>query len=226
MTGKNLRAFAYLRTSSQANVNGDSSERQRQAIQSYATAHRITIAGEYYDKAVSGADPIDTRPGFSELARHMRDSGVDTILVETASRFARDLIVQETGHALLRERGITLIAADDPDAFTGDTPTAVMVRQILGAVAQFDKAMTVDKLRGARDRASDRLGHRIEGRKANEEIDMGLAKAVRRLARKSPKTARKRTARQIAAELADLGYVNSRGSMYGETQIRRMVSRL
>jgi hypothetical protein len=31
---------------------------------------------------------------------------VRTIIVETASRFARDLMVQEVGHAKLRERGI------------------------------------------------------------------------------------------------------------------------
>ena len=39
-------------------------------------------------------------------------------LVETASRFARDLIVQETGYKFLKERGISLIAVDDPDALT------------------------------------------------------------------------------------------------------------
>jgi hypothetical protein len=37
-------------------------------------------------------------------------NGVRTIIVETASRFARDLMVQEVGHAKLRERGIDLRA--------------------------------------------------------------------------------------------------------------------
>jgi hypothetical protein len=46
-----------------------------------------------------------------------------------------------------------LVAADDPDAFTGDTPTAKMVRQFLGAVAEFKKVNLVAKLQGARDRA-------------------------------------------------------------------------
>ena len=35
-----------------------------------------------------------------------------TIIVEKAGRFARDLMVQEVGHAKLRKRGIDLIAAD------------------------------------------------------------------------------------------------------------------
>jgi hypothetical protein len=62
------------------------------------------------------------------------------------------LMVQEVGHAKLRERGIDLIAADNPGSFIDDTPTAKLVRQVLGAISEFDKAMTVAKLRGARER--------------------------------------------------------------------------
>jgi hypothetical protein len=43
-------------------------------------------------------------------------------------------------------------ARRDSSAFVDDTPTATFVRQVLGAVAQLDKAMTVAKLRGARER--------------------------------------------------------------------------
>jgi hypothetical protein len=46
----------------------------------------------------------------------------------------RDLRVQEVGHAKLRERGIDLIAADNPSSFIDDTPTAKLVRQVLGAI--------------------------------------------------------------------------------------------
>ncbi len=92
-------------------------------------------------------------------------NGARTIIVETASRFSRDLIVQETGHAMLRERGIDLIAADSPTSFLDDGPTATMVRQILGAVSQFEKAMLVAKLRGARDRKRA-TGVKVEGRPA------------------------------------------------------------
>jgi DNA invertase Pin-like site-specific DNA recombinase len=37
-------------------------------------------------------------------------------------------------------------------SFQDDGPTAKLVRQVLGAVAEFDKPMTVAKLRGARER--------------------------------------------------------------------------
>jgi DNA invertase Pin-like site-specific DNA recombinase len=86
------------------------------------------------------------------MLEHIASNGARTIIVETANRFARDLIVQETGHRMLKAKGIEIIAADSPGAFMDDTPTATFVRQVRGAVAQLDKAMTVAKLRGARER--------------------------------------------------------------------------
>jgi len=62
------------------------------------------------------------------------------VLAENASRFARDLAVQLSGHALLRARGIELVPVDAPTYFTDPLPIAKMVRQILGAVSQFEKA--------------------------------------------------------------------------------------
>ena len=58
-------------------------------------------------------------------------NGTRSILVETASRFARDLMVQEVGFAMLQARGIELIAADNPTSFLDDTPTARLIRQVL-----------------------------------------------------------------------------------------------
>ena len=95
-----------------------------------------------------------------------------TIIVETANRFARDLMVQEVGFAMLRDLGITLIAADSPSSFLDDGPTSKLIRQILGAVSEFDKAMTVAKLKGARDRVRRQSG-KCEGRKSYAEREGG-----------------------------------------------------
>src|SRR5215213_9073349 len=164
---KGTKAVAYLRTSSAANVGADkdSEKRQRAAIIAYAKAAGIEIVDWFNDAAVSGADHIDTRPGFRDMLERIEGNGVRTIIVETASRFARDLMVQEVGYARLRERGITLIAADSPNSFQDDTPTAKLIRQVLGAIAEFDKAMTVAKLRGARERKRKTFG-KCEGRKS------------------------------------------------------------
>jgi hypothetical protein len=76
-------------------------------------------------------------------------NGTRTIVVETANRFARDLMVQEIGFAMLRARGINLIAADSPSSFLDDTPTARLIRQVLGAVSEFEKSDACCEARGA-----------------------------------------------------------------------------
>src|SRR5258706_16280957 len=99
-------------------------------------------------------------------------NGARTIIVETANRFARDLMVQEVGYAMLRSLGVTLVAADSPSSFLDDGPTSNLIRQILGAVSEFDKAMTVAKLKSARDRVRRAQG-KCEGRKAYAEREGG-----------------------------------------------------
>src|SRR6516225_2312842 len=142
------KAFAYLRTSTATNAGADkdSDKRQRSAILGFAKAKKFEVVGEFYDVDVRGADPIHTRPAFAEMLQAIHSNGVRTILVESASRFSRDLIVQETGHQYLKDLGIALIAVDSPDSFLDETPTAVLIRQILGAVSQFQKADLVAKL--------------------------------------------------------------------------------
>lgn len=93
------KAFGYLRTSSATNVgpDKDSEPRQRLAIEQWAAANSYEIAGWYYDANVKGAEPVHSRPGFAEMLVTIAGNGVRTILVEAAHRFARDLIIQETG---------------------------------------------------------------------------------------------------------------------------------
>ena len=149
MSGKALtQAVAYLRTSSAANVGSDkdSERRQLDAIETFAKGGGYEIVTTFSDAAISGGDAVTARPGFSAMLERLLSNGVRTILVETASRFARDLIVQETGYEMLKARGIELIAVDSPDSFVADTPTANLIRQVLGAVSEFEKAMLVEKL--------------------------------------------------------------------------------
>jgi DNA invertase Pin-like site-specific DNA recombinase len=221
-----------MRTSSATNVgpDRDSEKRQRDAIERFAAGAGFEIVDWFYDAAVSGADPIDSRPGFAAALERIASNGVRTIVVETANRFARDLIVQETGFRLLRDQGIELIAADSPNSFVDDTPTAALIRQVLGAVAQFEKAALVAKLKGARDRKRRDTG-KVEGRKRRvDRLDAegaaNLAAAVReakRLRRASPKTGSRMSYREIAAKLEAAGYVNERKVRYNPASIKRML---
>ncbi|WP_292406703.1 recombinase family protein [Mesorhizobium sp.] len=154
------------------------------------------------------------------MLERLLSNGVRTILVEAASRFARDLIVQETGYEMLRSRGIELIAVDSPDSFVGNTPTANLIRQVLGAVSEFEKAMLVEKLKGARERKRRETGKKVGGRRNYAEIDGGpeliaLAKKLHRY----PVNGHQRTLGDVAMALADAGYLSSAGTQYTPTAV-------
>ena len=150
-------------------------------------------------------------------------NGTKTIIVETASRFARDLMVQEVGFAMLKARGIDLIAVDSPTSFLDDTPTARLIRQVLGAVSEFEKAMLVAKLKGARDRKR-RMGVKVEGRKSIAETNPETVELARRLARSRPKGGR-RSLREISVELAAAGHMTKSGNPYAPTAVKLMLAR-
>ena len=218
-------AVAYLRTSSAANVGGDkdSDKRQRAAIEAYAKRAGFTLVAEYYDKAVSGADRIDDRPGFREMLQHLASNGAKTIIVESPDRFARDLAVQLAGHDMLKALGILIIPASAPDFFTEDTPTAVLVRQVLGAIAQFEKASSVAKLAAARKRKRESEG-RCEGRKPLSATRPGVVTLARKLRRRKPKGGQL-SLRGVASGLAARGFLNERGKPYAAKSVARMLGR-
>jgi hypothetical protein len=72
------------------------------------------------------------------------------------ARLAR--LQADAGHDHLKRLGVALVPTSAPDHFTEDTPTAILVRQVLGAIAQFDKATLVATLKAARDRKRAHTG--------------------------------------------------------------------
>lgn len=219
-----VKAVAYLRTSSATNVghDKDSDKRQRVAITAFAKANGYQVVDEYYDAAVSGADPVTDRSGFMEMLRRVSINGAKTIIVESPDRFARDLTVQLTGHDMLRDMGIELVPASAPDFFMSDTPTAVLVRQVLGAIAQFEKASTVAKLAAARKRKREATG-RCEGRKGHAEVRPDVVRLVKRLGKPRGKT-RPLSLRKISAELERQGYLNEKGGQFNPKSIAVMLN--
>ena len=103
---------------------------------------------DHYDPAVSGADPIEVTPRlFCPTG-----NGVQTVVVEDASRFARDLVAQELGVLLPIKRNVRVLTANGDDLTDTSDPSRVMMRQIAGSFAQYEKTRLVTKLKGARER--------------------------------------------------------------------------
>ncbi|HEV2202214.1 MAG TPA: recombinase family protein [Bryobacteraceae bacterium] len=157
------KAFGYIRVSGRGQLDGDGFPRQRKAIFDHAAGHGLRIVRVFREAGVSGAIESMNRPAWRELMAALLANGVRTIVIERLDRLARDLMVQETVIADLHKRGFTLLSAAEPDLMAKD-PTRILMRQLMGAVAQYDKSQTVLKLRVARDRIREKQGT-CEGRK-------------------------------------------------------------
>ena len=218
--GKLVKAVAYLRTSSAANVgtDRDSDKRQHAAIAAFCKRSGFEIVDEFYDPAVSGTDPIETRPGFSALLDRIESNGVRTVIVEDATRFARDLITQELGIVALVARGVTVLTAGGDDLTNTDDHFKVAMRQIAGAFAQLEKARLVAKLRVARERKR-KEGHKVEGRKSLAESRPEAVELARELSDQRPRL----SLREISAELASHGFSTPRGLPYSASAVASML---
>ena len=132
------------------------------------------------------------------MLKELVADGVKTIIVESPDRFARDLAVQLAGHDYLRGLGLELVPSSAPDFFVEDTSTAILVRQVLGAISQFEKATLVAKLKAARDGKRQATG-KCEGRPSYSETQAALVAEVRDLRRRG------QTLQSIADVLAERG---------------------
>lgn len=163
-------AVSYLRVSERGQINGDGFDRQREAVSRYAEAHDVEIVEEFRDEGVRGEKDLDERPGLGAMLDRIESNGVQLVLIERADRLARDLMVSEIILADLRKHGVRVVSADggidtmDENPNDPDAATRTLIRQVLGTVAQYDKTVTVWKLKAARQRIKRRTG-RCEGRK-------------------------------------------------------------
>jgi DNA invertase Pin-like site-specific DNA recombinase len=216
-------AVAYLRTSSAANVGDDkdSAKRQRAAITGYAQRADFDLVDEFSDPGVSGTDPIAERPGFSRLLDRIEGNGVRTVIVEDASRFARDLITQELGILALIKRGVRVLTANGDDLTDDSDPARKMMRQVAGAFAEYEKARIVAKLKAARDRVKAERG-KCEGRKSYAEMNPEMVALAKQLRRK-PRNGKRMTYTAISRELEKRGYLNLAGKPFDSMSIKRMV---
>jgi DNA invertase Pin-like site-specific DNA recombinase len=218
-------AVAYLRTSSAANVGDDkdSTKRQRLAIAGYAGRAGFDLVDEFSDPGVSGADPIAERPGFGELLDRIEGNGVRVVLVEDASRFARDLITQELGILALIKRGVRVLTANGDDLTDDSDPARKMMRQVAGAFAEYEKARIVAKLKAARVRKREATGGKVEGRKSLAESHPEVCALAKELRRK-PRGGKRPSLRDVSAELAARGHVNANGVPYAAKSVAAMLA--
>lgn len=218
-----MRIVSYLRVSSRHQTDGDGFARQREAIERWTEAHGADHVGEFVEEGVSGTTEVINRPALTRLVSYCLEKGpVHAILIEKADRLARDLIVSEMLIRQFSEMGVRVIEAEGGNDLTAgtDNPTATLIRQVLAAVAQFEKSSIVAKLRTARNRKRAETG-RCEGGipyglKPGEEKVVPLIGLLRRDGM---------TTREIAAALDARGVPTRSGGPWSHATVARVLSR-
>ena len=221
------QAVSYLRVSGKGQVDGDGFPRQRDAIAKFAKSRKLTVVGEFLDEGISGTTELDGRPGLAALFDRIASNGVRVVIVENASRLARDLMVQEILLAECRKLGVQVLEADGGnDLSVGSTdPTATLIRQVLGAVSQFEKSVVVLKLRAARQRMKTTTG-RCEGRKPYG-ARLGEAEVVARIVelRRKPVKGARLSYSAIAKTLNEAAVPTRTGGQWRPSTVGQILER-
>ncbi len=206
------RAFGYVRVSGKGQVDGDGLTRQEKAIRDYAERNGITVERIFREEGVSGTRY--DRPALAEMIVSLEQNGlgIKMILIEKVDRLARDLMIQEAIINDLQKEEFALISVVEGDDLLSGDPTRKLVRQVLGAIAEYDKTMTVLKLRTARERVRARDG-KCEGRKGYSEAAPEVIRDIRRLRRKRKGMGR-RTYVKVAEELNKQGLTTVTGKPF------------
>jgi DNA invertase Pin-like site-specific DNA recombinase len=171
---------------------------------------------------VSGADPLGSRPGWSALMARIDGNGVRGVIVEDASRFARELMVQEQGILELRGAGVTVLTSSGDDLTASNDPGRTMIRQIMGSFSEYEKARLVAKLRSARDRKREQMG-RCEGRPPLAQANPEALKLARKLRRANSSTGKRMSFRDIAVKLAAAGHTAKSGKPLSPSVVKRLL---
>jgi site-specific DNA recombinase len=225
-----VKAYCYLRVSGQSQIDGNGFDRQLDAVKKYAEANGYEVITVFKEEGISGTMDEEHRPAFKEMVSEILRDGVDTIIIESLDRLAREYRIQEQLLIYLVSKGISLISANTGEnvtqAIQADPMKKAMV-QIQGIFSELDKSLLVRKLRKAREKVRDEKG-KCEGRKRYGEDDSEEQKVVKRIKlmrRKRKGGLKGMSLQQIADKLNEEGIRTKTGKKWHRAQVHAILNR-
>lgn len=229
-----MRVVGYLRVSTDRQAEeGLGLAVQEQSIRSWARAEGHSITSMYRDEGLSGSNGIETRVGLGGALNALRDAKAEGLVVYRLDRLARDLVLQEQLLAEVRRMGGRVFSTslaetgyldDDPD-----DPSRKLIRQVLGAVSEYERSMITLRLRSGRSRKAQEggyaggrppLGFRAEGRElVRDEQEQAAIERIMDL------HAAGASLRSIAQTLSTEGFATRRGGQWHSMTVGRVLER-
>jgi DNA invertase Pin-like site-specific DNA recombinase len=164
------RVALYARVST---LNGHQDpEMQLSELREYATRRGLSIHEEYIDQGISGSK--ESRPALNRLMSEAQQCRFDAVLVWKIDRFGRSLKHLVNSLADLSAYGIAFISLRDNLDLS--TPSGRLMFQIIGAMAEFERALIQERVKAGLRNAKAK-GKRI-GR-PRQEVDSSKVFALR-----------------------------------------------
>jgi DNA invertase Pin-like site-specific DNA recombinase len=116
---------------------------QTRELHEFAAARSWTIAGEYIDAGVSGSK--DSRPEVNRLMADAHKRRFDVVCVWRFDRFARSVSHLLRALETFKALGIDFVSYSEQ--MDTSTPAGKMVFTVLGAVAELERSLIVERVR-------------------------------------------------------------------------------
>jgi len=135
-----MRVAIYARVST---LNGQHPEMQLAELREFAARRGWEVTCEYVDEGVSGSK--ESRPALNRLMTDAHRRRFDAVLVWKIDRFGRSLKHLVNALADLDAYGVAFISLRDNLDLT--TPTGRLMFQVVGAMAEFEKALIQERVK-------------------------------------------------------------------------------
>jgi DNA invertase Pin-like site-specific DNA recombinase len=133
------RAALYARVS----TSDQDSDLQLAELRAVVTMRGWLIAGEFVDHGISGAK--DKRPRLDAMRAAVADGQVDVVVFTALDRLGRSLPHLIMLFDEFHKAGVDVVSTKQPIDTT--TPVGVLIFQILGAVAQFERELIRERVK-------------------------------------------------------------------------------
>lgn len=148
-----MRVGIYARVSTLD--RGQTCETQLCELREYCANRGWTVVTEYCDKGISGSK--ESRPQLDAMMAHARRRKFDAVLVWRFDRFARS--VQHLLAALEEFKSLDVHFVSLTEAIDTSTPTGKLVFTVLGAVAELERSLIVERVKAGMKRAKQQGIH-------------------------------------------------------------------
>lgn len=223
---KKLRAIGYARVSTAEQTHGFGLEVQEQAIRDHVKSVGMRLVTIEQDAGESGSNGLDSRPALARALAQLEAGEAESLIVYRLDRLARDLVLSETIIGRLQRAGVRVVSVTEPDV-DGEDATRVLVRQVLGALAQYERAVIRSRMMAGKAAKGARggyvggrppFGYRVENAElVPHEPEQEALRTARRLRREGAPL------RKIADALADGGHRPKDGGAWHPSQVARLL---